>query len=73
MLKRFKISGNARENDIFACMIHNLFDEYRFFSKYPEKELRITAPACKQHYPGYCLAIRFGGIAKTSYPVSVHT
>lgn len=23
-------------------MIHNLFDEYRFFSKYPEKELRIT-------------------------------
>jgi len=42
MLKRFKISGNARENDIFACMIHNLFDEYRFFSKYPEKELRIT-------------------------------
>eukprot|EP00978_Attheya_sp_CCMP212_P003167 scaffold6570_cov51-Attheya_sp.AAC.6 len=42
MLKRFKVSGNARENDIFACMIHNLFDEYRFFSKYPEKELRIT-------------------------------
>lgn len=42
MLKRFKTSGNSRENDIFACMIHNLFDEYRFFSKYPEKELRIT-------------------------------
>lgn len=42
MLKRFKLSGNTRENDIFACMIHNLFDEYRFFSKYPEKELRIT-------------------------------
>ena len=81
MLKSFKASGNARENDIFACMIHNLFgeyksrfglcffpflglfiliqppffslslqyyihfikkDEYRFFSKYPEKELRIT-------------------------------
>ena len=42
MLKRFKSSGNVRENDIFACMIHNLFDEYRFFSKYPEKELRIT-------------------------------
>ena len=42
MLKRFKTSGTPRENDIFACMIHNLFDEYRFFSKYPEKELRIT-------------------------------
>jgi len=42
MLKKFKASGNTRENDIFACMIHNLFDEYRFFPKYPEKELRIT-------------------------------
>lgn len=42
MLKRFKMSGNSKENEIFACMVHNLFDEYRFFSKYPEKELRIT-------------------------------
>jgi CCR4-NOT transcription complex subunit 1 len=42
MLKRFKTSENQRENEIFACMIHNLFDEYRFFHKYPEKELRIT-------------------------------
>mmetsp|Transcript_36486 Transcript_36486/g.88051 ORF Transcript_36486/g.88051 Transcript_36486/m.88051 type:complete len:2380 (-) Transcript_36486:135-7274(-) len=42
MLKRFKTSGVAKENEIFACMVHNLFDEYRFFSKYPEKELRIT-------------------------------
>eukprot|EP00957_Ditylum_brightwellii_P141896 10810272-Ditylum_brightwellii.AAC.1 len=42
MLKRFKISGSAKENDIFACMIHNLFDEYHFFSKYPKKELHIT-------------------------------
>ena len=42
MLKRFKTSGNAKENEIFACMVHNLFDEYRFFAKYPEKELRIT-------------------------------
>ena len=41
MLKRFK-TGTQREQDIFACMIHNLFDEYRFFAKYPEKELRIT-------------------------------
>jgi CCR4-NOT transcription complex subunit 1 len=32
MLKRFKTSGNIRENEIFACMVHNLFDEYRFFS-----------------------------------------
>ena len=42
MLKRFKSSGDTKENEIFACMVHNLFDEYRFFAKYPEKELRIT-------------------------------
>jgi CCR4-NOT transcription complex subunit 1 len=43
MLKRFKASANPRENLIFNCMIHNLFDEYRFFPKYPDKELHITA------------------------------
>eukprot|EP00898_Chlorokybus_atmophyticus_P005844 jgi/Chlat1/6260/Chrsp44S05774 len=43
MLKGFKSSSQQREQDIFACMIHNLFDEYRFFPKYPDKELRITA------------------------------
>jgi len=43
MLKRFKTSADPREQEVFACMIHNLFDEYRFFPKYPDKELHITA------------------------------
>jgi CCR4-NOT transcription complex subunit 1 len=38
MLKKFKTSSDTKENEIFACMIRNLFDEYRFFSKYPEKD-----------------------------------
>lgn len=42
MLERFKTSPDTREQEIFACMVHNLFDEYRFFHNYPEKELRIT-------------------------------
>jgi CCR4-NOT transcription complex subunit 1 len=42
MLKGFKASNNQREQQIFACMIHNLFDEYRFFPRYPERELLIT-------------------------------
>lgn len=42
LLKGFKSSKNSRELDVFACMIHNLFDEYRFFPKYPDRELRIT-------------------------------
>jgi CCR4-NOT transcription complex subunit 1 len=42
MLKRFKNSSNDREKKIFLCMVGNLMDEYRFFHKYPDKELRIT-------------------------------
>eukprot|EP01046_Picozoa_sp_COSAG06_P023127 COSAG06_NODE_1822_length_8283_cov_33.324255_5_plen_707_part_00 len=42
LLQGFKNSSNPREQDIFKCMIHNLFDEYRFFHKYPDKELKIT-------------------------------
>ena len=42
LLKRFKTSSDNREQEIFRCMIHNLFDEYRFFHKYPDKELQVT-------------------------------
>ncbi|KAF9207336.1 hypothetical protein BGZ49_000688 [Haplosporangium sp. Z 27] len=42
-LQKFKNSSDPREQDIYACMIHNLFDEYRFFSTYREKELSITS------------------------------
>jgi hypothetical protein len=34
MLKNFKNSQEQREQEVFACMIHNLFDEYRFFPRY---------------------------------------
>ena len=43
MLSAFSARGGRREREVFACMVHNLFDEYRFFPKYPDKELRITA------------------------------
>lgn len=43
MLKALKESKQQRDELIFLCMIHNLFDEYRFFPKFPEKELQITA------------------------------
>lgn len=42
-LKSMKNSANRREQEIFPCMIQSLFDEYRFFPKYPEKELQVTA------------------------------
>lgn len=42
LMRRYKNSAESRERDIFQCMVHNLFDEYRYFPKYPDKELRIT-------------------------------
>lgn len=32
-----------REKAISACMVQSLFEEYQFFPRYPERELRITA------------------------------
>ncbi|CAK9174200.1 unnamed protein product, partial [Ilex paraguariensis] len=43
MLVRFKESSEKREQSIFECMIANLFEEYNFFSKYPERQLKIAA------------------------------
>ncbi|KAK4379437.1 hypothetical protein RND71_001299 [Anisodus tanguticus] len=43
MLARFKESTEKREQAIFECMIGNLFEEYKFLSKYPERQLKIAA------------------------------
>ena len=32
-----------REQLIYECMIANLFEECKFFPKYPERQLRIAA------------------------------
>ncbi|KAF8319573.1 uncharacterized protein EI90DRAFT_3081841 [Cantharellus anzutake] len=43
MLRESKNSTNPRENEIFACTLHSLFDEYKFFrSSYPAQELVLT-------------------------------
>eukprot|EP00667_Euglena_gracilis_P000258 EG_transcript_258 len=43
LLERYRGSTDSRELEIYRCMVHNLLDEYRFFPKYPEKELHVTA------------------------------
>lgn len=43
MLKKFQDSSVKREKEVFICMLKNLFEEYRFFPQYPDKELQITA------------------------------
>ncbi|OEL27045.1 CCR4-NOT transcription complex subunit 1 [Dichanthelium oligosanthes] len=43
ILGRFKESSDKRKVSIFNCMISNLFEEYKFFPKYPDKQLKIAA------------------------------
>ncbi|KAI8885796.1 Not1-domain-containing protein [Backusella circina FSU 941] len=43
LLQKLHQSQDSHDQEVFACMIHNLFDEYLFFPKYPEKELSITS------------------------------
>lgn len=43
LLHEYKNGMEARQQDVYACMVHNLFDEFRFFFKYPDKELLTTA------------------------------
>ncbi|KAG8092529.1 hypothetical protein GUJ93_ZPchr0012g21276 [Zizania palustris] len=43
MLARFKESTNKREQTIFNCMVSNLFEEYKFFPKYPDTQLKLAA------------------------------
>ena len=43
MLQRTKESTNPRDHEIFSCMLHFLFDEYKFFQTfYPPRELAMT-------------------------------
>ncbi|KAJ1296292.1 hypothetical protein BS78_01G288700 [Paspalum vaginatum] len=43
MLVRFQESKDKRELSIFNCMISNLFEEYKFFPKYPDTQLKLAA------------------------------
>lgn len=55
-LKSFKNSAEQRDHKVqfyfnlvmvsfqlLACVVKNLFEEYKFFNDYPDRELKITA------------------------------
>lgn len=42
-LDRYKHSRDQLEQDVFACMIHGLFDEYNHYVDYPLEALATTA------------------------------
>ncbi|KAM0720804.1 hypothetical protein Q7P37_003089 [Cladosporium fusiforme] len=50
-LKQLKTSDNPADQDLFASMIHGLFDEYNCFGEYPNEALATTA-------------VLFGGLIK---------
>ena len=43
LLREFKVSNLPSKQDLFACMIHGLFDEYVCFKVYPLGPLATTA------------------------------
>ncbi|GMS88516.1 hypothetical protein PENTCL1PPCAC_10691, partial [Pristionchus entomophagus] len=42
-MKQFKNSQSMKDKQVLQCVVKNLFEEYRFFKEYPERELKITA------------------------------
>jgi len=40
MLSKYKLSNDKRQNELFYCLIHGILDEYRFYSQYPQNELK---------------------------------
>ncbi|KAF2761013.1 Not1-domain-containing protein [Pseudovirgaria hyperparasitica] len=42
-LRKYKTSEDPADQDLFACMIHGLFDEYNCFGEYPLDALATTA------------------------------
>jgi CCR4-NOT transcription complex subunit 1 len=42
MLRESKSATSLHDKEIFACMLHSLFDEYKFFHQYPARELAMT-------------------------------
>lgn len=44
LLQRCKLSDEPHDHQLFACMVHTLFDEHRWFELYyPPRELLMTA------------------------------
>ena len=42
-MQKFRTSDNKKDQEIYACMLHSLFDEYRFLHKYPNLYLEKIA------------------------------
>ncbi|KAG1667787.1 hypothetical protein FOA52_010824 [Chlamydomonas sp. UWO 241] len=43
LLRQLQSSRDTKEQQVLGCMVQSLIDEYRFFPRYPDKELRATS------------------------------
>ena len=43
VVQKMRASHSKQENDVFMCMVLNLFDEYRFFGRYPKRSWKSPA------------------------------
>lgn len=43
LMENNRNSSNPRDQEMLACIIHFLFDEYRFYNSYPSRELMMNA------------------------------
>jgi CCR4-NOT transcription complex subunit 1 len=41
-LSTWRYSDDSRRQEVYACMLYTLFDEYKFFHTYPPRELALT-------------------------------
>ena len=46
-MRNFQKSQVVKENEIYACILHCLFDEYRFLHRYPQQYLEKIAKLSK--------------------------
>jgi CCR4-Not complex component, Not1/CCR4-NOT transcription complex subunit 1 CAF1-binding domain/Domain of unknown function (DUF3819)/CCR4-NOT transcription complex subunit 1 TTP binding domain len=42
LLRQLHTSPMPHNQQVYSCVVHTLFDEFRFLKKYPDRELRIT-------------------------------
>lgn len=45
-IKKMRDSTNKNDNEIFSCIIFSILEEFRFFPKYPDNELKLMASLC---------------------------
>ena len=41
-MQQWKSLGSLQEKEVCSCILTNLFNEYQFHYKYPQKELQLT-------------------------------